>query len=130
MKRELIVQCMRIRDFYCDTCDFQMPSGFGEYMYVVDDEGERHRLQHPGEGLQIRKILGEDASDDLIEERRGYRAYYVCRECGHAFEEERDEDVGCPECGSGDVVTQNELVGESCPRCEDGTFVDEVTGVA
>jgi len=121
---------MRIRDFYCDTCSFEMPSGFGEYMYVVDDDGERHGLQHPCEGMQIRKILGEDASDELIEERTGYRAFYVCQVCGHAFEEERGEAEKCPECGSEDVVSQNELVGEPCPRCEDGTFVDETTGTA
>lgn len=107
-----------------------MPSGFGEYMYVVDDGGERHELSHPCEELQIRKILGADASDELVEDRRGFRAYYVCRECGHAFEEERDEAQRCPKCSCSDVLTQNELVGESCPRCGEGTFVDETTGVA
>lgn len=121
---------MRIRDFYCDTCDFEMPSGFGEYRYVVKDDGEREKLQHPGESLQIRKVLGEDASDELIEERTGYRAFYACQSCGTAFEEERDENPGCPECGSNDTVTQNELVGEPCPRCEEGTFIDETTGIA
>jgi primosomal protein N' len=120
---------VRLRDFYCDTCDFRMPSGFGEYRYVVTDDGEREALQHPCEALQIRNVLGDDASDDLIAERTGYRAFYVCRDCGAAFEAERDEDPPCPECASDATVTQNELVGEPCPRCEDGTFVDETTGV-
>jgi DNA-directed RNA polymerase subunit RPC12/RpoP len=120
---------MRLRDFYCDSCDFRMPSGFGEYRYVVTDDGERQRLHHPAEILQILDVLGEDASDELIEERTGYRAYYVCRRCGAAFEAERGEADDCPECGHGDVVTQNELVGKPCPRCEEGTFVDETTGI-
>ena len=121
---------MRVREFYCDSCAFRMPSGFGEYRYVVTDDGERETLQHPGEALQIRKVLGEDASDDLIEERTGFRAYFVCRDCGAAFEAERDEEPDCPDCSGDDVLTQNELVGEPCPRCEDGTFVDETTGIA
>lgn len=107
-----------------------MPSGFGEYRYVLTDDGERETLLHPGESLQIRDVLGEDASDERIEERTGYRAYYVCRACGHAFEAERGEPTTCPDCDAADVVTQNELVGEPCPRCTDGTFTSETTGIA
>ncbi|WP_313694108.1 hypothetical protein [Halorarum halobium] len=122
---------MRVREFYCDTCDFWMPGGFGEYRYVITDDGEREKLLHPGEGLQIRKVLGEDASDELIEERTGYMVYYACRDCAAVFELEREEDEElCPECGSGDVTSENDLVGESCPSCGEGTFVDETTGIA
>ena len=121
---------MRISDFYCDTCSFQMPSGFGEYRYIVTDDGERQTLQHPGEALQIRNVLGEDASDELIEERTGYVAFYACRDCAEVFELDREAEKVCPECSSSDVVTEWDLVDESCPKCGDGTFVQETTGVA
>lgn len=107
-----------------------MPTGFGEYRYVITDDGSRETLHHPCEELQIRNVLGEDASRELIERRTGYRAYYVCKDCGHAFEDERDREPTCSECDGNDVVTQNELVGDTCPRCEDGTFVSEIRGVA
>lgn len=121
---------MRILAYHCDSCEFAMLTRVGEYRYVITDDDDRETLQHPGEELQILNVLGEDASDELLEQRTGYRAYYVCRGCGHAFEAERDHEPDCSECDSSDVTTQNELVGDPCPHCEEGTFVTETKGIA
>jgi len=107
-----------------------MPSGFGEYRYVVTDDGERKVARHPGEILDIYSVLGWDASDELIEERTGYTAFYACRDCAEVFEKDREDEETCPGCGSGNVVSEVDLVGETCPDCGEGTFVSEDRGVA
>lgn len=120
---------MIIRKYYCDNCDLELKTGFGEYRYVVKDDGELEKLHHPCEVLQIQNVLGENASEELIEQRTGYKAYYLCRSCVDLFAGERDENVDCPECGSENVRSQNELVDENCPRCETGSIVTENIGV-
>ncbi|WP_338739928.1 hypothetical protein [Haloplanus salilacus] len=150
-----------IHEYHCDTCEFTMPSGWGGYMYVqakvcaacgeAVDESEdscggcgtpieeveadgytRVVCPHPMEHVTVERVLGENPSEERREARTGFNAYCVCRDCLAQFEldTERDERR-CPDCGGGRVDTLSELVGESCPNCADGTFVEgESRGVA
>jgi len=118
-----------IRDYHCDTCDFSLPSGWGGYVYVVDDEGERVTCRHPGEQFTIDRVLGEDTDEATREERTGFNSHCVCRDCLAQFELDVERDpVRCPDCDSGTVETANGIVGGQCPRCETGTVVETFTG--
>jgi len=118
-----------IRDYRCDTCEFSLPSGWGGFMYVVDDDGERVTCPHPGEQFTVERVLGEDADEATREERTGFNAYCVCRDCLARFELDVERDpVRCPDCGSDVVETANGIVDEPCPNCETGTVVEEFTG--
>lgn len=142
-----------IHEYHCNTCDFTMSDGWGGYMYVqakicsecgervneiedfcvgcgtptdeVDADGyERVTCPHPSEHHTVRRVLGEDSSDQKQSKRTGFNSYSVCLDCLSQFEldTKRDERL-CPECNSERVKTQDELVGDECPNCSEGTFV-------
>ncbi|MFB6102056.1 MAG: hypothetical protein ABEJ73_05770 [Haloplanus sp.] len=150
-----------IHEYHCDTCEFTMPSGWGGYMYVqakrcaecgevvnesedfcvgcgtptddVDADGfERVTCPHPGEHMVVRRVLGENPSDEVAEARTGFNAYCVCLDCLSQFELDTERDARCcPDCGGEHVKTEQELVGDPCPNCSEGTFVrGEQRGVA
>ena len=126
-----------ISNYHCSRCDFALPSGWGSYMYVIDDLGNRIVCPHPGEGFIVACVLGPDASRDLVKERTGHNSHCVCRAClcqfgadlicRHGDDRGRDPRV-CPQCGSEDVRTVEELVGRRCPKCKVGRIVSEWTG--
>lgn len=147
-----------INRYHCDECDFEMAQGWGGQMYVVADvcpfcgetlrrtndycsgcgtlvetidagESERVVCPHPGEDRTVRAVLGDDVSEEKYESRTGFSSNCVCTDCLEQFklDVERDERR-CPECGSDAVRTEQELVGDRCPKCEDGTFVETSTG--
>ena len=150
-----------IHEYHCDTCAFTMPSGWGGYMYVqarvcsecgetveeteavcggcetptdeIEADGYTRVLcPHPMEFITVQNVLGEDPSEETREARTGFNSYCVCRDCVSQFalDMERDERR-CPECDGGRVATLDELVGEACPNCAEGTFVQgETRGVA
>ena len=64
----------QIFDFYCSDpdCEFEMPSGWGYYMYAIADDGERVHCPHPGEMGRAREVIGEDASREEIDRRTGF----------------------------------------------------------
>jgi len=150
-----------IHEYHCDTCAFEMPSGWGGYMYVqakvcsacgetvdeiedacggcgtpteeVEADGyERVVCPHPMEHVTVERVLGENPREETREERTGFNAYCVCRDCLSQFEldTERDERR-CPDCDGERVAALSELVGEECPNCAEGTFIEgESRGVA
>lgn len=120
-----------ISRFYCDnpSCGFDGPEGWGYYMYVVADDGERIRCPHPGEMRKARAVVGEDASDEEVRERMGFSYHTVCVDCTARFDLDPERDVlRCPECRSSAVELLVELVGYPCPQCGEGTFTAEDTG--
>lgn len=143
-----------IHEYHCDTCEFSMPTGWGSYMYVrakicaecgervneiedfcvgcgtptesVDVAGyERVTCSHPTEELMVRRVIGEDYSDEKRDERVGYISHCVCRDCVSKFNVDIERDGRqCPDCGSSRVRTLVELVDEECPNCSEGTFIE------
>ncbi len=116
--------------FHCDTCDFTMPSGWGSYVYAVDDEGARIRCPHPGENVTVELITGMSITKARVQGRSGGASPCVCTNCL----EQRDIDLKidfhiCPSCSVGGLCSANDLVGEQCPKCIAGTFIRTKTGV-
>jgi phage FluMu protein Com len=116
----------------------------------------RLRCPHPNEFEYAMRILGVDSRSDLFKSRTGFNSYVVCLECLHQFEADlRDEKVNewrlwygrppfeeafrgkpkmkderrCPKCGSRNVRTAFEMIGEKCPKCKTGIIVEIETGV-
>ncbi|MFC7019637.1 MULTISPECIES: hypothetical protein [Haloarcula] len=149
----------QINQYHCNDCDFEMARGWGGQMYVLAEvcpfcgetlkqtndycsgcgtlvetidaeEFKRVVCPHPGEQQTVRAVLGDDVSEEEYESRTGFNSNCVCIDCLEQFELdiERDERR-CPECGSDVVRTEQELVGDQCPKCEDGTFVETSTGM-
>jgi len=125
-------------------------------MYVVNDSGERISCPHPIESMVVDEVLGVNAGRSVVRARTGFNSHCLCLDCLHQFDadlghcphlligagrilrfflqgfvgvrEDRDERV-CPSCGSGNVRTEHELVGDVCPSCKQGKFVEEFTGL-
>jgi len=54
----------------CNNCDFSMPLYPSSKNYIIDDNGEKIPLRHPGENATIKRVLGDDYSIELLRERR------------------------------------------------------------
>jgi hypothetical protein len=111
---------------------------------------------HPSEDKYAMEILGVDSRSDLFKSRTGFNSYVVCLDCLYQFEADlRDEKVNewrlwygrpsfreafrgkpemkderrCPKCGSTNVRTVFEMIGEKCPKCKTGIIVEIETGI-
>lgn len=112
-----------IYSFGCDSCDFTMPGGWGNYCYAVDANGKRVVCGHPGEDQDIKRITGLNYSDAIKAGVAGYADYCVCLECLKQFELDLEKDqLACPECGSQQVRALIQLTGHQCPKCKNGVF--------
>ena len=123
-------------------------------MYVVDDCGVRIACPHPGESEIIERVLGPDAPRELIKARTGFNSDCVCLDCLQQFQADLGhqsrsllenasctcltrianmaspdkDDRLCPKCGSENVRTLREMIGERCPACGVGTIQEISTG--
>jgi hypothetical protein len=80
-----------ISDYKCRKCGFELPSGWGHYFYVEDDEGERIICPHPEEDRYVRQVLGvRELSPEIVRSRTGFNSHCVCLDCLHQF----DADLG------------------------------------
>ncbi|NLB70306.1 MAG: hypothetical protein GX804_11625 [Lentisphaerae bacterium] len=119
-----------INDYKCDNCGFCLPSGWGGYMYVIDDDGKRIVCPHPREFATVAEVLGDDAPPELVELRTGFNSYCLCLECLKKVELDLDRDLReCPKCTSNNITSLSELVGHSCPKCKEGTIKEIETGM-
>jgi len=143
-----------INEYKCRKCGFKLPRGWGYYLYVEDDNGERIVCPHPEEGFTIAGVLGvSELAPEVVEKRTGFNSPCVCLDCLHQFRadlgeigwrpcqssesimdwkrpshrEEKDKRE-CPKCGSKNVKTELELVGQPCPRCKEGVIERIWTG--
>lgn len=122
----------QIFDFYCDNpaCEFELPSGWGGYMYAIDDDGERVTCPHPAEYATAREVIGEEVNEAEFDRRTGFNTYCYCPDCESQVDIDLNRDgKQCPDCGSPAVQTIEDLVGEPCPVCGEGTVVAEDTGL-
>jgi hypothetical protein len=111
---------------------------------------------HPNETEYAVEILGVPPGHPLFKQRTGFNSYAICLNCLYQFEADfRDEKVNewrlwygyptfkeafrgkpqmkderrCPRCGSTNVKTVFELIGQPCPRCKVGVIVEIETGI-
>lgn len=145
-----------INHYQCNQCKSSLPSGWGGYLFVENDEGERVVCKHPGERFTINEVLGTNLIVRILKgrtrkKRLGYASNCLCLDCFHVFYADlADEDsnrsmrgfykrtsnmVGgkdkreCSKCQSGNVKTTCELVGEPCPKCHVGIIEEIETGI-
>ena len=135
----------QIWEFMCRNCAFSLPPGWGGYLYVKNDKGEKIACAHPQECKTVAEVLGierdsvshlfwvplpDAAPMDLLRERVGFDSYCVCVTCLNQFNLDLEkEDRECPRCHSKDVRAELELVGQPCPRCKTGTIEEIETGL-
>jgi len=139
-----------INEYKCNKCGFTLEEGWGYCFYVEDDKHKRIDCYHPGERSYVEKVLGEHPSLELVRERTGFNSFCVCLDCLHQFkadlgEEEwspyepylrqhlprpkREKDKReCPKCHSKNVKTELEMVGQTCPKCNEGVIEEIWTG--
>jgi len=115
-------------------------------MYVEDDKKKRIDCPHPLEFWMVAKVLGENATRDLIKARTGFNSYCLCLDCLHQFEADlgderanpwrkwygatrQKDERKCPQCKSTNILTVFELIGAPCPKCKDGVIEEIVTGI-
>ena len=146
-----------INKYKCNKCDFTLPSGWGGYLFVENDEGERITCGHPGERFRIEDVLRGNFLIKLIKgrtikKRVGFASDCLCLDCFHKFNADLADEKGklnwrnfymnkkilgmvggkdkreCLKCKSKKVKTLSELINESCPQCHKGTIKEIKTG--
>jgi len=134
-----------INEYKCNKCGFALPEGWGMNFYVEDDKGNRIACGHPGKRYDVEKVLGADISLEMIRERTGFNSHCICLKCLYEFEldlgesywtahefsanrKEKDKRE-CPQCESECVKTEIEIVGENCPKCNEGIVERIWTGL-
>lgn len=97
---------------------------------MIDEHGERIICPHPGELVTVARVLGENASQELIEARTGFHSDCVCADCLHQFQlDVRRDERKCQHCNSRNVHTAREMIGKVCPKCNEGTVEEIETGI-
>ena len=132
--------------YKCTNCDLSLPSGWGGYTYVKDDNDNKVVCPHPGESVTIAKVLGLNRNDisgfpwipqvyddkvlDLLIERTGFNSHCICLNCLNQFDLDVDTDERiCSNCNSDQVKTELEQVGQQCPKCKTGKVEMFETGI-
>jgi len=173
----------KISDFKCKKCGFSLQSGWGGYVYVENEKGERIPCPHPVEWSTIKevlkistyykrdlldllnehiKILREGSPKEieaLTKSKIGFNFDCVCLNCLNKFKADvgnaeiieslhkrcydlldgtfkqyympvkpKDDKI-CPKCGSVNIKTIFELVGQTCPKCKEGIIEEIETGI-
>lgn len=136
-----------INEYKCNKCGYSFPRGWGGYMYVIDGSGKRIICPHPAEMHTVSKVLGENASRELIMDKTGFNSDCVCLNCLHQFELDigdyeiaeswryfygairRRDERRCLYCNSVEVRTVFELIDEPCPKCKEGKIEEIITGI-
>lgn len=146
----------RINEYKCNKCDFSLPTGWGGFLFVENDSGERVVCGHPAERAIIKEVLGKNPLVRLIKgrtikKRVGYASRCLCLDCFHQFAADLADEKGelswkgyyksffgmvggkdkreCPKCKSNKVGTLSELVDKICPKCHDGIIKEIETGM-
>lgn len=118
---------MDILETSCNTCGFRLDWGIGGTMYVINDTGERIITPHPLEYSMRDAILGEDASEELINEKTGFLQSWLCLDCLSISSLDLKRDtLKCQECNSIHGEATIDMVGQRCPRCNDPSSEIEV----
>ena len=122
-----------VRIIKCNTCDFTLLQGTGTALFVRKPAGFWRTLL----GMKERKTLLPDPSagnaPDLHKHidagRVGSSCAYFCRVCHKIFPLDSDDERKCRACKSADVQSAFEMVGQNCPKCNDGVFEDNRLGI-
>ena len=67
--------------FKCSHCGFVFHEGWDAYVYVTDDSGKRILCPVPYPESEVSRVLGKDASPELIAERIGFSTFCLCLDC-------------------------------------------------
>ena len=120
----------QVNKFKCNKCDFEMPSGWGGYIYVIDFFGARVICEHPGEGRKVLQVTGFSITEAEQKGLVGKISYCICLNCLAQYELDFDKDEKtCKICGSRQIVSEKQLVGNKCPKCKDSDFEEVLTKI-
>jgi hypothetical protein len=112
---------MIIYDVQCNSCGFHLDSGTGSDVYVTDEKGERIICPHPIEFDTVLRVLGKNATKELIDERTGELQHWLCLSCLSVCELDLKRDRHeCGSCRSTEGKSVMNMIGETCPKCGKG----------
>lgn len=127
-------------EFTCTHCGFKIESWDEGNPYLRDAEGKRHFFYHPGDQEErlefFEKQTGRPAADEaefiaFLNEQGGNEAHYLCLHCGRQTQRDPEHDpMRCTGCGKRTLKDTQELEGQTCPKCSQGTFSGEMTGIS
>ena len=158
-----------VSEHKCNVCDFSLPTGWGGYTYVTDENGTRVVCPHPMESHTVDSVLKKSNPEtipefefyrklsygvrkkwsilkarilyqdhenildlgEMIKQRTGFNSFCVCHVCLHQFEIDfkRDQRL-CPICSSSRISSVRELIGKSCPKCDEGEILQHRRGIS
>lgn len=141
-----------INKYKCNKCGFLLPGGWGGYVYIENDKGERIQIPHPCEmgvffeptKISIFGNIKVGKRRKGIEKITGFNSDCLCLDCLKRLEldiggaedakeswryfygvVERKDERKCLYCNSTNVRTVFELIGEPCPKCKMG-IIEEI----
>lgn len=114
---------LQIINWICDECGLKPLEVDAKRMYVTDNFGERHLCLHPLEYFIVEKYLGENVSDQLLQERTGYFEDYLCTSCFKIslLDVLRDKMI-CSKCKRGKLNKGIAFANQKCPKCMTGSI--------
>lgn len=111
-----------IHEYKCNKCDFELPTGWGSYMYVRSWWGRKVACPHPVETAIRDRVLGIRGwfmSTEEKNKRTGFNSYCVCLDCLKIskidLEREKKE---CQKCKSKNIKAITDV--KTCPKCKEG----------
>lgn len=123
----------------CDKCDFETSVSSGGYLYVKDESGKRIVCPHPLEYHTIAEVLKISRDDAFawlqkeyekiteetkkkIQSNTGMNFQYICLDCcSENYLDKTVDEMKCGKCGSTNLKYVADLVGQTCPKCKEGT---------
>ena len=121
---------MLVSRYFCPRCGYEPAAKTAGYMYALDGDGVRVVCPSPLETTTARSVTGMEYLEALAAGRIGFVTSFVCLACGADAALDRDSDaLRCARCGSGQLRTLNDLVGQACPRCRTRRIEAQPIGV-
>ncbi len=131
-----MAQCTR---FTCSHCAFGIDSWDDGNPYFADAAGKRHYFYHPGGESAMRAyyqvetalLMETKTFAEFAQERSGNEGDWLCENCGRQTQRDpRRDSMRCSGCKQETLIANSRLEGRPCPKCKNGTFKGEFTGIS
>jgi hypothetical protein len=129
-----------LTEYTCSHCHFRVESWSDGKHYLCGSDGRRHYYFHPcepdawEERFQAENHRPATTQQELlafVDAHAGHESHFLCLHCGRqTHRDPKHDSLRCSGCRKLQLKDTNDLANESCPKCRQGTFHGEMTGIS